>query len=315
MSHVAGRREPLPPRGAALVINGDDFGYSAAINRAIVEAHEAGGLTSATLLVNQGASREALRLARRYPTLGVGWHVNLTEGGPVLPPGAVPSLVDRRGQFRPLGAQLAGLAGGRVRVAEVERELRAQLALLLDAGLTPTHADGHLHAHAFPHVLPIVLRIMAERRIPALRSPLLGSWLPPRAAAARLVAWAERRRAMALRRRGVVLAGRLLDASRFLSAPDPVVALVAALERRAGASVEIMTHPAWNRDAARGTAEVALLTDRRLHVALDALGRRRVHYGQLVDDSLVAGGEAAAVADRAGCRDDAETTSERSGDD
>ncbi len=300
MSHVAGRREPLSPRGTALVINGDDFGYSAAINRAIVGAHEAGGLTSTTLLVNQGASREALRLARRYPTLGVGWHVNLTEGGPVLPPGEVPSLVDRRGRFRPLGAQLAGLAVGRSGVAEVERELRAQLALLLDAGLTPTHADGHLHAHAFPHVLPIVLRIMAERQIPTLRSPLLGAWLPPRAAAARLVAWAERRRVTALRRRGVVLAGRLLDAARFLAAPDPVVALVAALERRAGASVEIMTHPAWNRNAARGTAEVALLTDRRLHVALDALGRRRVHYGQLVAQT-VADGEAASVADR---RDD-----------
>src|SRR3954452_4344148 len=156
------RHSALATRNSALVINGDDFGYSAAINAAIVRCHVEGVLTSASVLVNQRATREALRLAREYPTLGVGWHVNLTEGGPVLPPGAVPTLVDRRGLFRPIGALLPGLVSGQVRRADVERELRAQLALLLDAGLRPTHVDGHLHAHAFPRVLPIVLGLMAQ---------------------------------------------------------------------------------------------------------------------------------------------------------
>jgi predicted glycoside hydrolase/deacetylase ChbG (UPF0249 family) len=269
-----------------------------------------GVLTSATVLVNQPATREALRLARRYPTLGVGWHVNLTEGGPVLPPGEVPTLVDRRGLFRPIGALLPGLVRGEVRVSEVRRELGAQLALLLDAGLRPAHLDGHLHAHAFPRVLPIVLDLMAEHGIGALRSPLLGTWLPARPAGdpaaspwgalrpgsraarlatsrgaittlARVLPQAERARAGLLRRRGVAYTARLFDTARFLAAPDPVAALVAALAAPPGGSAELMAHPAWNRDAARGAAEVALLTDPHLRAALDEVGVRRVYYQQL----------------------------------
>jgi predicted glycoside hydrolase/deacetylase ChbG (UPF0249 family) len=296
---------------SALVVNGDDFGYSAAINAAIVRCHVEGVLTSASVLVNQRATREALRLAREYPTLGVGWHVNLTEGGPVLPPGEVPTLVDRRGLFRPIGALLPRLLAGKVRMADVERELRAQLELLLDAGLRPTHVDGHLHAHAFPRVLPVVLGLMAEHGIGAMRSPLVGAWLPKRRAGdpaespwgalrpgsrtlrlatapsaiallARLSPRAEWARAELLRRRGVVCTGRLFDTAGFLAAPDPVGAVVGAVAASPGGSVEMMSHPAWNRDAARGAAEVALLTNPCLRAALDEAGVRRVHYQQLV---------------------------------
>ncbi|HEY8597012.1 MAG TPA: ChbG/HpnK family deacetylase [Thermomicrobiales bacterium] len=291
-----------------LVINGDDFGYSEAINEAIIRCHANGTLTSATLLVNQPATHAAIRLAHDCPNLGVGWHVNLTEGGPVLPPREVPTLTDRRGQFRPIGAQLGGLLSGRTSAVEVERELRAQLAILLDAGLRPTHVDGHLHAHAFPRVFPIVLRIMAEHGIGALRSPAIGAWLPPQRVGATvqnpfgalkpgspltplltsprllgLLAWLtprlERARLRQLRQAGIVYADRLFDATRFLAAPDPPTALATAITAGSGLT-EIMAHPAWNRDATRGAAEIALLTDPRLRAALDERGVRRVYYGE-----------------------------------
>jgi len=287
-------------RGLRLVVNGDDFGYSAAINAAIIRCHVDGILTSTTLLVNQPATQAALRLARNHPSLSVGWHVNLTEGGPVLSPREVPTLTDRRGQFRPLGAQIGGLLSGRTSAVEIERELRAQIAILLDAGVQPTHVDGHLHAHAFPRVFPIVLRIMAEHRIRALRSPAVGAWLPPRRAGAAtenpfgalnpgspltpllgsqrllvLTTWItprlDRARLRQLGQAGIVYADRLFDAARFLSAPDPAAALVTAMTAGEGL-MEIMAHPAWNRDTARGAAKVALLTDPRLRAALDEWG-------------------------------------------
>ncbi len=296
-------------RGLRLVVNGDDFGYSEAINAAIIRCHVDGVLTSATVLVNQPATRAALRLAQDYPSLGVGWHVNLTEGGPILSPSEVPTLTDRRGLFRPIGAQLSGLISGQTSAVEVERELRAQLAILLDAGIQPTHVDGHLHAHAFPRVFPIVLRIMAEHEIGALRSPAIGAWLPSQRAVAavgnpfgalkpgspltpllgsrRLLGFAgwltprlERARLRQLRHAGIVCADRLFDAARFLAAPDPPAALVAAITAGAGLT-EIMAHPAWNRDTARGAAEVALLTDPRLRSALDEQGVERVYYRKL----------------------------------
>lgn len=309
-AHAPAHQPTSPPSHPPLrlVVNGDDFGYSEAINAAIVRCHVEGILTSATLLVNQPATRAAIRSARDHPTLGVGWHVNLTEGGPILPPREVPTLTDRHGHFRPIGAQIGGLLRGTTRADEVERELRAQLAIQLDAGLQPTHVDGHLHAHAFPRVLPIVLRLMAQHGILALRSPALGAWLPPRSSGAAIenpwgalrpgsplapllgsrgllsaAGWfaphLERARLRQLRLAGFVCADRLFDAARFLAAPDPPAALVAALTAGDGLA-EIMAHPAWNRDAARGAAEVALLTDPRLRTALDERGVRRVYYGQ-----------------------------------
>ncbi len=293
----------------SLVINGDDFGYSPAINAAIVRNHAVGGLTSTSLLVNGAAAREAFRLARALPGLGVGWHVNLTEGGPASPPHAVPSLVDRRGLFRPFGSQLRGILAGATRTNELARELAAQLALLLDVGIVPTHVDGHLHAHAFPRVLPLVLNLMARHQIGALRSPRLGVWLTPGTAGQIEDPWTglrpnsvlagivgsrglagnlrplasrlDRPRAAELARRGIVEADQLYDAAHFLTAADPPAALAAALGAGGGTVMEIMTHPAWNRDPARGAAEGALLNDRRLHAALLAQGIRRVHYGTL----------------------------------
>jgi predicted glycoside hydrolase/deacetylase ChbG (UPF0249 family) len=227
----------------------------------------------------------------------------------VLLPREVPTLTDRRGQFRPIGAQLGGLLSGQTNVVEVDRELRAQLSILLDAGIQPTHVDGHLHAHAFTRVFPLVLRIMGEHGIGALRSPAIEAWLPPRRAGAavenpfgalkpgspltpllgsrRLLGFAgwlaprlERSRLRQLRQAGIVYADRLFDAARFLAAPDPPAALVAAVTASAGLA-EIMAHPAWNRDAARGAAEVALLTDPRVRAALDEQGVRRVYYREL----------------------------------
>jgi predicted glycoside hydrolase/deacetylase ChbG (UPF0249 family) len=301
---------PTPSRPTTLIINGDDFGYSDAINAAIVRCHVEGVLRSTSLLVNRPATRSALALARSRPGLGLGLHVNLTEGVPVLPPGEVPSLVDRRGHFRSLRPQLGGLLRGRTRLSEVERELRAQFAILLDAGIKPTHVDGHLHAHAFPGVLEIVVGLMAEFGVRAMRSPLLGAWLSPGAErgtsveGARLrlpVGAALRTRAMgvltgqnviqtALRAypdgprealldgASIVRAGQLLDAARFLVAPDPALALAEAVGAAPGGTVEVMAHPGWNRSAARGEAEVALLTDPRLPGLLAARGVRAGHY-------------------------------------
>ncbi len=315
-------------RGVVLVVNGDDFGYSDAINAAIVRCHREGVLTSATLLVNYPAAGAARALAREHPALGVGLHLNLTGGAPVLPPAEVPSLVDRRGRFLPFPAQLRRIGGGRARLAEVERELRAQFEQMLGWGLRPTHVDGHLHVHAYPRVLPIVLRLMAEYGVRALRSPFLADWLPLHFAAQRTLGAAARsrptrpagrrdrlwavvalfersqalltplgarlwpapahrpaprrgRRALLFDGSEVVLADFLLDAARFRATPDPVATLRAALAPLRAGSVELMAHPAWSRDGALGSAEVAFLTDPRLRPALDDLGVTLAHYGDL----------------------------------
>ena len=77
-------------------MNADDFGLTAGVNRAILELHAAGVLTSTTLMAQAAATEEAIALALAMPTLGVGCHVVLVDGEPVLPAHEIPSLVDAR---------------------------------------------------------------------------------------------------------------------------------------------------------------------------------------------------------------------------
>ncbi len=78
-----------------LIVNADDFGFTSGVNRAIVEAHARGVVTSATLMANGRAFAEATQLARSVPHLSVGCHVVLIDGQPVLAPALVSSLVSQ----------------------------------------------------------------------------------------------------------------------------------------------------------------------------------------------------------------------------
>src|SRR5215469_5759729 len=84
----------------SLIVNADDFGLTSGVNRAILELHQAGVLTSTTLMARAGATSEAIRMALEKPSLGVGCHVVLVDGQPILPPGDIPSLIQKQtGRF------------------------------------------------------------------------------------------------------------------------------------------------------------------------------------------------------------------------
>ena len=94
-----------------LILNADDFGLTGGVNRAVIELHRAGVLTSATLMACAAAAEEAIELTRATPTLGVGCHVVLVDGEPMRRPS---TLVEARtGRFHPtLGAFLVRLLLG-----------------------------------------------------------------------------------------------------------------------------------------------------------------------------------------------------------
>ena len=161
-----------------LIINADDFGLTGGINRAILELHRAGVLTSTTLMAKAGATDEAIDLARSTPSLGVGCHVVLVDGAPTLPPAQIPTVVNKgTGCFHAaLTPFLIRLFTGRIRSAEIEAEAAAQIAFLQSRGLTLTHIDTHKHTHMFPAVLRPVLRAAHAAGIRAVRNPFEPSW-------------------------------------------------------------------------------------------------------------------------------------------
>ena len=161
-----------------LILNADDFGLTAGVNRAIMELHRAGVLTSATLMARAAATDEAIELALATPSLGVGCHVVLVDGEPVIRAQNLPTLVDpRTGRFHPtLGAFLKLLLTGRIRSSEIEAETAAQITLLQSCGLRITHIDTHKHAHVFPAVLRPVLHAARAAGIRAVRNPFEPAW-------------------------------------------------------------------------------------------------------------------------------------------
>lgn len=153
-----------------LIINADDFGLTEGVNRAIVDCHLAGSVTSTTLMVNMPAAAHAMELAAANPSLGVGWHANLTLGRCVSMPQKISSLVGPDGTFHPRGTMEQRLILGRIRREEVALELEAQYRRFCGFGRQPTHIDSHQHVHVFPLVFDS-LAALAEREKLPVRMP------------------------------------------------------------------------------------------------------------------------------------------------
>ena len=155
-----------------LIVNADDFGLTRGINRAIAELHQAGALTSATLMASGPAFDDAVAIARAHPALGVGCHIVLTDGTPVCPPHTVPTLCPNQRTFRTsLAAFARDLLLHRIDPADIQREALAQFNKIERAGIRPTHFDTHKHTHIFPRVAAQLAAILRRAPFLSLRNP------------------------------------------------------------------------------------------------------------------------------------------------
>jgi hopanoid biosynthesis associated protein HpnK len=252
-----------------LIVNADDFGLTGGVNRAILELHAGGVLTSTTLMARAAATAEAVSLARTTPALGVGCHVVLVDGEPVLPAKEIPSLVDTRtGRFMPtLGAFLQRLLTGRMRAAEMEAEAAAQIALLQSAGVALTHIDTHKHVHMFPAVLRPVLRAAKVAEIRAVRNPFEPAWSLRATPGA---PWIRRTEVSVLRRLEPTFR-RIAAKEGFVTTNGAVGVLATGtldaatvsslLQNLPPGTWELVTHPGYN-DAELAGAHTRLLASR-----------------------------------------------------
>jgi predicted glycoside hydrolase/deacetylase ChbG (UPF0249 family) len=153
-----------------LIVNADDLGWTEGVNRGIAEAHRNGIVTSASLLANGAAFEAGVELARTMPALGVGVHLNLSDGEPVAPRELVTSLLNERGELegRP-ESLLLRLARRSVLLEEAEREWDAQIQKVRDFEIQPTHLDGHRHVQMLPGLFEIALRLAKRHGVAAVR--------------------------------------------------------------------------------------------------------------------------------------------------
>src|SRR5947208_5569539 len=156
-----------------LIVNADDLGWTDGVNRGILDAFHGGIVTSTSLLANGAAFAAAVKSAKAAPGLGVGVHLNLSDGDPVADPESVTSLLNDDGKFAdgPESLLLKRARRGLI-LDEVEEEWDAQIQKLRDAGIRPTHLDGHKHVHMLPGLFEIALRLAKRHGIEAIRVSL-----------------------------------------------------------------------------------------------------------------------------------------------
>jgi predicted glycoside hydrolase/deacetylase ChbG (UPF0249 family) len=231
-----------PSAGRLLIVNADDYGLTPAVSEGILHGFREGVITSTSVLaLGSGFSRSIGWLAET-PGIGIGVHLALVgEDPPMLRAAEIPTLVDRRGRLAHSWRRLLPqVAAHRIDLADVERELGAQVAAVEQAGVRVDHLDSHQHVHMFPGLRNVVIDIAHRFDVPAVRVTRAMS----RGAAGVLL----RRLGRSLQREldadglaypacsaGLDEAGRL-DESRLLA----VLARLAAEDCR---SVEISGHP------------------------------------------------------------------------
>jgi predicted glycoside hydrolase/deacetylase ChbG (UPF0249 family) len=277
-----------PPR---LVVNADDFGLSAGVNRGILEAHAAGVVSSVSVLVNAPGWTDAVRRLRDLgssPGIGVGLHLNLTMGRPVSWGG---SLCDARtGRFHSLGALVARACAGRLDPGDIAIECAAQLARLKNAGFVVSHLDSHRHVHILPGVWGAVAETVRNAGVPVLRVPLEPWSVNPvnwraslKKAALRLAWWVSSRGAAPLDRPDRFVGISLQGSRSFLAR------LLTVLDRLPPGTTELMVHPgyadgdlaAWDGYAAPRARELAALTRPEVRERFRAGRFQLIHFGAL----------------------------------
>ena len=276
-----------------IILNADDFGRHMCINRAVEQGVRDGVLRSATIMPGGMAFEDAAALAKSCPTLGVGIHLTLVNGVPVLPPAEIPSLVTGAGVFvEDHRAFVARLLRGAVRLEEVRAELAAQLRRVEGAGIHPTHADSHQHMHVLPGVIDITLALCCAAGIPAMRAPraplLAGKFggIGQFIGRAGLAALAVRAAAKA-RRCGLVTTEHFAGIVAGEAIDTGTLAKIAA-ELGEG-TTEIMLHPGTDNEALRRDclwdhdfeAELAAVCAPVVRSALDKAGAVSVNFGDL----------------------------------
>jgi hopanoid biosynthesis associated protein HpnK len=165
----------LDCRVRRLIVNADDFGLTRGVNRAVVEAHCQGVVTSSTLMANGQAFDDAVQSAKSTPRLSLGCHVVLVDGLPVLGGRQTPTLSDKKARdgrfYDGLTAFALRAVSGGVDADEIEAEVTAQIRKLQSAGVSVSHLDTHKHTHIFPQVLRPLLRAARTCGVPAVRNP------------------------------------------------------------------------------------------------------------------------------------------------
>lgn len=282
-----------------LIINADDYGWTAGITDGILQAHQSGVVTSVSLMANQPASDYAINRLREFPELGVGVHLYLCDGQPVSPLSEVQSLVRSDGTFYNAAEMITRLKRWQVSAREIEKEFRAQIEWIKTRGISLTHADAHHHLHFYPSAIRAFRLAVKAEGIRCARAPRHEHWPKDGYIGGPYGGRVERRLLVAAYNewvQRVALRGLDLPDACFVYHPRYRSSLnllaegwMAALANLKPGTFELGCHPGLSETdfresdsfSARRELELHILTDRSFRRAIDSSGIELITYRQL----------------------------------
>jgi chitin disaccharide deacetylase len=155
-----------------LIINSDDYGRSANVSRGIRHAHLHGVVTSTTCMMNMPTVVEDIQIAlQETPKLGLGVHLVLTAGQPLLPIDQVKTITRANGAFMSQADVILRCPSFSIR--EIKAEWHAQIEkFVAAAGKKPTHLDSHHHSSYFTPAMFQAMLELAQAYACAIRLPV-----------------------------------------------------------------------------------------------------------------------------------------------
>jgi hypothetical protein len=160
-----------PKDAKLLIIHADDAGFAHSADSAIISAYQKGDVTSASIMVPCPWFPEIAAFAKKHPELDWGVHTCLTSEWKnyrwqgVAPSTQIPSLLDKDGYLYSSVEEVAAHA----KVAEAEKEIRAQIDKAKAFGIHLTHIDNHMGSVlASAAMMEMFQRVGREYHLPVL---------------------------------------------------------------------------------------------------------------------------------------------------
>lgn len=135
-----------------LIVNADDFGYTERINQGIINAHRDGIVTSTSIMTTKEGFENAVVLAKENPKLSIGIHLDL----------------DKFFEIDHTRGRIVGITQPLER-SVLEEEIKKQFDIVFSKGLVPTHITGHHHVQMIKEVLEVLVPLMKQYNIMAVR--------------------------------------------------------------------------------------------------------------------------------------------------
>lgn len=149
-----------------LIITADDFGACCNINEGIRLAADNNSITAISAMTNFTPSLpELMSISRSHPEIGIGVHLNITTGKPLLPVKEIPTLVNSDGNFYSIEEILPNIK--KISYSDLEKELRAQIIILNKYGIKPDHlSDQNGILTIYSPFFDIITKLADEFNLP-----------------------------------------------------------------------------------------------------------------------------------------------------